>query len=377
MGLFPSQSKSLKRRGAVLALVAAAGLATCLLALRSRVVTLAAGERETATTRTAGRAGRAQPAHGATRPHTSRLPGVAGGRTPDVSAPVAAAREFIASLQAPDTAQLRDTVRTAIGLGTDPDPRHRQRVINELPKTQELSPEELRALYCFLAAKDPARYGSTANNALKNDILTHLIRDGAPVPDEVLPLMLGMFYDSDQDRAWRDYVLQHFLYFVEQTWPDPQTPNLADDAQFTAVRDAYWDATRELDTSIAGTALIGLEFLSRSYAAFDRDEVLAAAGSIARSADACDAVRATAVQVCANARNRDVLPVAQQIARSDDAGVPLRMAAIAAIGDLGAATDTAFLARFIPNPGARTASDTRLQTAAASAIERIKRREAL
>ncbi|OGV73693.1 MAG: hypothetical protein A3K19_22545 [Lentisphaerae bacterium RIFOXYB12_FULL_65_16] len=285
--------------------------------------------------------------------------------------PVARARGFVARLSRPGDADLRESVRAAIRTGAAGDHQTRLRAVQALPPASELAPEELQALYWFLASNEPELHGSTSENAIKNDILTHLIKGGSPVPADLLDLLLGVFYDTTQDRTWRDYIVQHFRFYVQQRWPDVRAASLPGDADLTALSDAYGAATRETGTGLAGTALIGLEFLSREYPAFERAKILETAEALARSADAKETVRATALQVCSLARIPAVLPLALDIVRGTGAGVPLRMAAVAMVGDLGGTGDVPILESLLAQ------GDTRLHTAAATAIDRIRRREAL
>jgi hypothetical protein len=138
-----------------------------------------------------------------------------------------------------------------------------------------------------------------------------------------------------------------------------------------SLRDAYRAALREVDSSIAGTALIGFEQLSRRYPEFERAEAVAAAQSLASNPAATPGVRGTALQVCALVQADAALPLAQDLARSGATGVPLRMAAIATVGDLGNRRDVAFLQSLL------SSDDRRLHTAASAAIARINRREAM
>ena len=359
----------------------------------------------------------------------------------------------------PRPESLSDTVRAIVGL--DPARQdHQSRLAAVHALAGPVSEADREALYAFLATRQGADAPNPAAlNALKNDVLIRLIKQQLAPAAELLDVMLEQFHDTTQDRPWRDYIVQHFRYYVETRWPNPDPTNETDngrdasggregrvalpgpipmsssdagattnvgtagrvakrsssslaDAQeampatgfavvsaaadttanpirggrgdafprrglgggapdLQTIVDAYRTALREVDSSIAGTALIGFEQLSRRYPEFDRAEAVAAAQALAADPAATPGVRGTALQVCALVQADAALPLAQELARSGTAGVPLRMAAIATVGDLGNRRDVAFLETLL------SSTDRRLHTAAAAAIDRINRREAL
>jgi hypothetical protein len=163
-----------------------------------------------------------------------------------------------------------------------------------------------------------------------------------------------MFHDETTDEVWRDYCIQHL-----GTWYGKE----GDAGRRETIRDVLWAATAETDSSIGGTALISLK---RASEAGGIDRARLAETALARCLDdGCgELTKITALQICAELGETGVLPTARAIADSKRS-VPLRMSAIAVLGTLGNEEDRSLL-----EPYAQS-TDTRLRTAARSALERL------
>ena len=99
----------------------------------------------------------------------------------------------------------------------------------------------------------------------------------------------------------------------------------------------------------------------------DADEVGRQALAVALDPDAANAARISAFGVCARVGRSECLSEARKLAVQPGSAT-LRMSCIAAIGTLGNASDIALRER------CRESRDTRLRTAAKSAIARIRKR---
>ncbi|OGV74565.1 MAG: hypothetical protein A3K19_04835 [Lentisphaerae bacterium RIFOXYB12_FULL_65_16] len=93
------------------------------------------------------------------------------------------------------------------------------------------------------------------------------------------------------------------------------------------------------------------------------------ARALASDPKTCEPTRITALQVCALMNHGPALAVAREIASGTDSAC-LRVSAIAAVGQLGDASDVALLERHA------TSRDTRIRTAAAAALERLRSKTA-
>jgi HEAT repeat protein len=133
------------------------------------------------------------------------------------------------------------------------------------------------------------------------------------------------------------------------------------------VRQALLDALRETQTSIAGTGLLALHRLAGAESAIDKPAVQRAALQLAQDEQCGELARITAVQVCGRMGVKEVAPLALQLAQTA-ASVPLRIAAVATLGDVGGAAARGYLEELARG------EDERLRVAAASALQRLNGR---
>jgi len=228
----------------------------------------------------------------------------------------------------------------------------RLRVVHSL--SRNLSQADVQSLYAFLdRGNDDDPLPPNKLNALKNDVANALLRQKR-TPRQFGPRLAAMHNDPEHDRVWRDYCIQ----FMPGCYFRGASP-----AERELIEETLWKAAGK-DWSIAGTALISLRRLGDSI---DQEKVARRGLEIATDEEAGEAARITALQVCANAGLREVLPAARQIVVSEKP-VPLRISAIGAVGLLGNFSDNEILGKY------EYSSDTRLRTACRAAIKRINSR---
>lgn len=189
--------------------------------------------------------------------------------------------------------------------------------------------------------------------ALKNDVLNVLCAQ--PGEEEATAAMLRALHtDPTQDPGLRDYALQHLATLTERE------PDLG--------WEAHWAAVEGNDPALAATALIHLAGLDRAGAlgSSDRERLKAAALRLASDSSAKDPARTTAIQLCGRLGLTEARTLANDLARDARAGIPLRIAAIATLGDLGGDADAhAYLTALA------TGSERRLRVPADSALRRF------
>lgn len=221
-----------------------------------------------------------------------------------------------------------------------------------------LASADARHLRAFVREVDPLpALRATEVQALKNDILNRLIA-GDPDRRALGALLLEVHRDPEQDPVMRDYALQHYAS-LRQTDPD-----ITDDR-------AHWEAAAGPDPALAATAMLHLVVLDRRDFPLDhsrRGELGALAHALAADSAAPAPPRATALQVCARLGYAPALPTASSIARESRNPFPLRISAVAALGDLGRgdASTAAYLHSLADG------SETRLRVPAQSALERLQ-----
>lgn len=189
--------------------------------------------------------------------------------------------------------------------------------------------------------------------ALKNDVLNVLcVQPGGEAATAAM--LRALHSDETQDGGLRDYALQHLVTLSERE------PSLG--------WSAHWAAIDGTNTALAATALIHLSLRHRQseLAPAERIQLEAAALRLAADIAAKDPSRTTALQVCGQLKLTAARSLAAGLARSNQASMPLRIAAVATLGDLGgdaAACD--YLKTLV------TGSEKRLRVPAESALKRF------
>ena len=259
---------------------------------------------------------------------------------------------------------ISEATRQVLDMNNGLDFRARMRAVHQLQ--DHLTQEEINALYTFL--KEPwtqnAPYDSIEWNALKNDMVNALL-DQKQVPSNLGKELTDMYYNVQMDEVWRNYCVQHFAMFYEKRWIPGET--ISNDADKQVILSAYHSALKESDNSIAGTALIGIHFLSASYPEFDKNDLRNTALSLAEDNTCHEATRLSAISICGMMNETNLLPLLRTISAQYDS-VAIRMAAIAAIGDMGTKDDTALLKHITQE------QDERIRLSAESALHRLGHR---
>jgi hypothetical protein len=143
--------------------------------------------------------------------------------------------------------------------------------------------------------------------------------------------------------------------------------------QQALLRGALWQATDETDSSVAGTALLGLLSIGQADSLVDGERLANTALKLAADDRCGELTRITAVQVCGRMGVRQSLPVVEQLTQQSPS-ISLRIAATAALGDYainvgkGESAEAANLLKRIAE-----SSDPRQGLAAESALRRITR----
>jgi hypothetical protein len=196
---------------------------------------------------------------------------------------------------------------------------------------------------------------ATALNAVKNELVLALLRQERP-PRRVGTVLVEHFNNEAMDNGWRDYCLQ----LLRMWYP------MAGASEREALVRLYVDATETNDATFAGTAIIALQKLSGDFGVIEPTVVAELAYKIAGDENQTSANRAAALHVGAELERAGILEVARDIIRNDANDVFLRMAAIAVIGLHGDGSDIAYLDSLL------VSTDTRLRTAAYTALERLQ-----
>jgi hypothetical protein len=247
-----------------------------------------------------------------------------------------------------------DRVRMIVGQGDAP---FAERIAAAHKLGRDTSAVDVEALLEFLGQPWNHETGLdiTAYNAIKNDVLNALMNRNEPVAG-LGERLAAMAADEKNDEVWRAYCLQHLAFAFERGVGAP-----------TTVTNALWQAVARREKLLAGTALLGLEHLSRSLAEVDRAAVAAACLEMAFDADAAPSGRITALSLCGRMNATGALERARAMAAVETDAV-LRMVAIATVGYLGDSSDAAALQHY------SNEKDDRIVKSARAAIERLEKR---
>ncbi len=312
--------------------------------------------------------------------HPSVIP--VGGSTGVATTPSSPGRPSVAGkgvgsqrLRLPDRVQLIVTPEAKTGIGA------RISAVHALGT--ELTSPESEALAEYLRTPSRAEApGSALENFLRNEILDKLVAQRT-VPVGLPGLLAGIYQDHHQDVVMRDYAVQHI----------PAICGKLSTLERAALHKTLWDATDETDGTIAGTSLLALLAVTdaandgsprlsstalvssnsppsdsaRFTTEIDRGRLAETALRLASDKHCGELSRLTALSVCGRLKVAAALPVVTDVARRGP-DVPLRLAAIAALGDLGELTTVGLLEELSQGP------ETRLRMAATAALGRLKKR---
>lgn len=206
---------------------------------------------------------------------------------------------------------------------------------------QRLSDPDRNALYDFLR-QPGAHDDQQVSQVLKNELMDALCTLQPPPPG-LRELLTQIYQNPGEDEVLRDYAVQHLAAFYRQMSSAAGLDATFQAAELQSTRQTLWEALSQTDTSLAGTALLGLSQLAQSrWPGVDADQISAAALKLAQNDRAGELTRITAFQVCANLKAQDALPAIQYAAQNGQT-VPVQISAIAALGALGDASQIPLL----------------------------------
>ena len=223
-----------------------------------------------------------------------------------------------------------NAVSSAVRLIVDEQADYNARLAAIHEAITHLSDADRQALYTFLLQQSSLD-GNQHGHVLKNMLMDGLCALN-PLPTGLGDVLTGIYQDKSQNVVLRDYAVQHMVAFCEQMEKTPDNGTKQND--LSKVQGVLWKALNETDSSIAGSALLGLELLSKEQSGFDRNRIAKAALQLAGDKDTGELARITAFQVCAQTGLKDALPLLEQAAQQGQS-IPIRISAIGALGTMG------------------------------------------
>lgn len=262
-----------------------------------------------------------------------------------------------------DKAALSDSVSTILDIAAGQPAR--AAAVRKL--SNDLSEDDVNALYWFLAVHREKQDNLKGLGffSQKNEVLEALI-DQRVIPNDLGYFIIEMAKNTGQDLTWRDYCYQHIAQYAQRRWPGSELPSDPKDREGLDDMISELEAgVSEVNTSISGTSLIGLQSILRQYPELD-DSVLVSAAIDLVSRDSTPSIaKVTALQVCSEHSATEVLPHARRYAASAET-IPLQLSAIAYLGQNGTEDDVALLSGI-----SKSLEDKYPAKAAAEAVEKL------
>ncbi len=265
----------------------------------------------------------------------------------------------------PDWVTLPSSLKLIAGQAEDKGLDARLIAVHNLGKS--LSPKEIEALYWFLGNRLDGQFDldNLSFNAIKNDILDVLVAQNN-IPPDLGAQILQFFRDKTMDVTWRDYCVQHFSTYYETKWGWDDSTRLTMPERVELMR-GYDEALAEPENGIAGAALVGLERLSTLYPEINRQQLGEKALKLAKDGRSDIQTRIAAINVCRATGAASILPIARINAQTAEV-LPLRLASIAAIGQVGTAEDRELLESLLAG------TDNSVHKAASTALKNLGQR---
>jgi HEAT repeat protein len=233
-----------------------------------------------------------------------------------------------------------------------------ERVAQTRALHSNLTLPEVQALYRYLlVSSSAAAQDREQENWLRNELMDKLTSQAMP-PPELVQVLVAIYQDPAQDIVMRDYAVQHMRPAYVQAGPE----------QRDLLQQALWNAATETDSSVAGTALLALQSLGHEYKEIDADRLGAVSLNLAGEGRCGELSRITAVQVCGRLGLKQAAPLLTQLAQDADS-IPLRIASIAALGDVGDEAARTWLQQLAGQ------ADPRLRPALQTALNKLNRRQ--
>ena len=227
--------------------------------------------------------------------------------------------------------------------------------VHELPRN--LSDQDVQAFLAYLAAPAASVPADRSReNWLRNEMMDKLVETPA-LPSGLVRALVSIYQDPAQDVVMRDYAVQH----MGPVYARASAPEKA------VLQNALWQAAEETGSSVAGTALLVLSDLAPDYREFERSKLEEVALRLAGDDHCGELSRITALQICGRLGLKEAAPVMLQLARTAE-NIPLQIAAIAALGDVGNEEARAYLRQLAQQP------EPRLQPALETALRKLNER---
>ncbi|MCK5835417.1 MAG: hypothetical protein KAG98_06770 [Lentisphaeria bacterium] len=179
-------------------------------------------------------------------------------------------------------------------------------------------------------------------NAIKNDVLEVLLRQQSLV-EGIGTDLVEAFHDQNTDEMWRDYAIQFMEMYYGQALSQQNENNYkAVEAELTEIEATYFAGIQEVNSTIAGTSLIGLQTVASKDSRVDMDSAVTAAVAIVNDSSIPDYNRMTALRICGDSESEEIRDSVLELVQVGES-MPLRIVAVSTLGDMGNKDDISLL----------------------------------
>ncbi len=286
--------------------------------------------------------------------------------------------EFVYSEQ-----NLSETVRALLGFNGDA--RNYSSMVKSIGKlSTDLAADDVAALRDFLTWPNdvfPEGMREIEINSIKNDVLANLLKQ-EELPEAMGYQLMDMYSDTESDPIWKNYCVQFMSTYYQRAaeelglttkyteYTEGPESNQSEKSvdELNAVREAMFAALDERDETIAGTALIGVELLSRTHEEFDREQIVAKTAEIASDDSVSTGSRLTALRMSALTGGDETTADTARLLAQTGETMLMRSAAVVTLGETGTAEDRELLESYT------LSEDRQLSGAAELALQKMDAR---
>lgn len=191
---------------------------------------------------------------------------------------------------------------------------------------ENLSEKQIVDLYGFLRTplRDFKDMDAPTVASLKNQVMEKLLEQQT-LPADYGAEMIGLYRNRSNDMLLRNFAVQHLERYVDALAIRGGYDATSGDA--AKIRSTMDSASRETESSIGGTALLGLERLSQLDSKIDRNAIATRAASCAANASTHLQTRIAAVQLCGEMQIKSSVATLRALADDQSANTVLRLSA--------------------------------------------------
>lgn len=251
----------------------------------------------------------------------------------------------LADLADRDNSKVSPEVLLIAGVGTgDKAISYNDRMNAMKSFTKEMEWDDVDFLRAFLKVpyREDCGMKAIGYNGVKNSVLEALLQQKIFVP-ELGQDLLTMFRDEETDEMWRDYVIQFMESYYGRALDSINSANGEEvEAQLAEIESTYYAGIQEVQSTIAGTSLIGLQNIAAKDERVNVNDAMDLAAKMVNNSSLPDYNRITALKICANSKADVIKDSVLELVQIGES-IPLRIAAVSTLGDIGNKTDLSLL----------------------------------